>query len=755
MKTAEFKTLMKSGDFLARYLNDTRGLHIIPGRDTQISCPNGAAHAHGDANKSARYYSENGSEHIHCHGCGGRWDLFDLVQFDEGGDFMAAANSLSRRFGIDLDRVEKVQHSPSAPVVSGDVAEYLKRCAADYGKSGYLRGRGISDGTAKRFGIGYDDAKKVVVFPCGAGYALRVAADGDHDRRYLFAKGVKTAPFNAEALWNERGAAVFVVEGQIDALSIIEAGGEAVGLGGISHGKALLDAIRSRHERVSVPVVVAFDNDDDAKTAETVRKSAERLRADLRAIGVFVADGHPVAPEFKDPNEELQQNPLQLREDVARISRSAIEAMRAAESAAANPKSVFGSEVDGILLRRFSDIPETIPEDEDENALIKNFALAKGEGWIVGGEPGVGKSTFIQQFAMFAAAGKSFFGYEFTRPLLVFYLQTELQARKLKQADDSFVSGFKRFFGWTDDEIRMANNGVVFDDRMIGNVCDDLESYLLRVFEIYRFDLLIIDPLLTFADGDLSLQKDAKNFFYVSVNRICGGRHYSCKDGTSVKFGVIVLAHMGKAQKDKNGNIVNRGQYATAGSYVLNAWARHQINLVRSKGDIYALEAVKNPECSSWRGTDGSYTDTIYLKRAGRGERYWTRATADEIAAAGGSFNKSAAADMDLLSKCKDFAEKIRSLEVPLSEARATARANYGRTVGEDVYTEISSRCRMYGLKIIQDGRRRLLVRDDRNKSDGTSAQDLPGMAQHSTVAQQVDSSEEFDLCGPSDDVAI
>lgn len=736
-----FKTLVKSGEYLARYLEETGRGPIQRGREVQISCPDGAQHAHGDKNKSARYYP-GPDEHIHCHGCGGNWDLFALVQRDEGCDFMSAVQSVARRFGLAAPACRSgTQGSASAPAPGAvsDVSRYVQECAAaGAGSVEYMRARGISEATARRFGIGFDRAEGRVVFPCGTGYyTSRAVDDSAPGLRYKFPKGIKPEPFNASALWESAGAPVFVVEGAIDALSIVEAGGVALALCGVTHWRALVDVIKSDGRAVPVPVIVAFDNETDPRTASNVAAQASKAREALRDCGVWVFEPSAWIPGYHDPNDALTRAAAVLRAEVARVAESAAQAFAHFKSADGSAGAdIWGRDVGGVCLRRFADIPSTVPEDEDPDSLIRNFGLAKGEGWIVGGEPGVGKSSLIQQMAICAAAGKPFFGFEFARPLKVFYLQTELQSRKLKGADNSFSYAMRALFNWGEDDISRAREGVVYDEYMIGNVCQDITAYLLKVYSLYPFDLLIVDPLLTFAPGDLSLQPEAREFLYVQMNKLCGGRVYKTANGSPVKFGVVILAHMGKQSKDKNGNVINRGQYSTAGSYVINAWARFQLNLTRDKGGLYLLEAVKNPEVAQWRDGSGAWTDKLYIKRAGRGERYWTAATQQEIVEASANV---APVPADILADVRTLAARLNEgPALPATEVRKIARELLrGRKGGsadgdhwsDKVFDMIRKNPAAFGVAYEKDGRRELYGGRKRPAAGGRlMADDLPGI---------------------------
>ena len=99
----------------------------------------------------------------------------------------------------------------------------------------------------------------------------------EQEARYTKVKVGKTRLFNAEAL-DTAEKPVFIVEGEIDAMSIVEAGGEAVGLGSASNVRLLLE--RLAEKKPAQPLILALDND------ERGRKASCELEDGLRAASL-------------------------------------------------------------------------------------------------------------------------------------------------------------------------------------------------------------------------------------------------------------------------------------------------------------------------------------------------------------------------------------------------------------------------------------------------------------------------------------
>ena len=86
----------------------------------------------------------------------------------------------------------------------------------------YPQRRGLSEEVIERFKLGYGSQTKRLIIPITAGYYKARATD-ESEPKYLIPKGAKTDLYNKSAL--REAKPVFIVEGEIDALSIIEAGG--------------------------------------------------------------------------------------------------------------------------------------------------------------------------------------------------------------------------------------------------------------------------------------------------------------------------------------------------------------------------------------------------------------------------------------------------------------------------------------------------------------------------------------------------
>jgi len=147
------------------------------------------------------------------------------------------------------------------------MAKYFEKCAERLGDTDYPQTRSLNIDVLRRFNVGYDPYFKygtgskmwqTLVVPTGndSFVARNVAADASPADRYRKFGTVQV--FNRNALYTS-DKPIFVVEGEIDALSIMSVGGEAVALGSVGNIDRFVDMV---HNRQPVqPLILALDND--------------------------------------------------------------------------------------------------------------------------------------------------------------------------------------------------------------------------------------------------------------------------------------------------------------------------------------------------------------------------------------------------------------------------------------------------------------------------------------------------------------
>lgn len=281
---------------------------------------------------------------------------------------------------------ERPQSAPERPQSSAskeplpDNTEYYARCAAmlqnDTRAQGYLQSRGIGMNTASKCNLGYDSAKDRLIIPVNASYYVARAISPDAAKRYDNPQGVPVELFNLDAF--NTGRPVFVVEGAMDALSIIEAGCEAIALNGTSNWKKLVEYITTKS--IKGDIIISVDND------EAGEKMGKALMRALQEKEISFTSAN-IAPQHKDANEALMAEREQF-----------IEIVREKERSVYKPDNV----ADYIAKRMAPDIQKFRADAERKTGFATLDKVAGGiyTGlYTIGGISSVGKTTFVAQIA--------------------------------------------------------------------------------------------------------------------------------------------------------------------------------------------------------------------------------------------------------------------------------------------------------------------------------------------------------------------
>lgn len=377
-----------------------------------------------------------------CFKCGFKGDIIDLYRQEHGATFPEAVNALCERFNITVDEYTthcaKSHTAPAgAPTQGGamvqevkevqeDYSAYFKECRdrlTDPAALAYLAFRGISPATAARFGLGYDPAwrspqavrngknpptsPRLIIPTSSSSYLARdVRKDlTEQERKFSKMKEGKVQLFNTEAL---QGAGendpVFVVEGEIDALSIIEAGGAAIAIGSTSNVNMLLSYIGDH--KTGAMLLLCFDNDKRQETAENTRRKQAELAEGLQRLEIAHISVD-VCGKYKDPNEALTSD----REGFTKAVQAAMQRASAKpDNVTAYINSLMAGEIENFKqgASRKTGFPNL---DEKAGGIYPGL-------YVLGAVSSLGKTTFIHQMAdQMAVAGEHilFFSMEQSR----------------------------------------------------------------------------------------------------------------------------------------------------------------------------------------------------------------------------------------------------------------------------------------------------------------------------------------------------
>ena len=337
----------------------------------------------------------------------------------------------------------------------------------------YLHGRGITDESIERFNLGYcADWKhskapgsvrptKRIIIPRTAGtYTARRIDEPANEAEAAYKKqvqGTQKDLFSLEAL--EGAGAVFVCEGELDAISLYQAGaGAVVGIGTTTNAGAFVDEARKHPGAV---YVLALDNDPDKEDGSNPGKDAQRKLAEsMRAVGLEIMNADPsqVYGDAKDGNEAYTKDPEHLKKVIAYLQGKALETKaRLDEEREAELKKRTGEGMLDAFLATVTDTTartfEAIPTG------IKDIDRALGGGFIrktlvtLGAPPAMGKTALAQWiFENIAAAGHDvlYINLEMSREQLLARSISRL-AWKYEKKDFTALDVL-RGYAWTEEQ---------------------------------------------------------------------------------------------------------------------------------------------------------------------------------------------------------------------------------------------------------------------------------------------------------------
>lgn len=402
---------------------------------------------------------------VHCFSCGARYDIFDLIGIDYGlTDHKEIFDKGYELYGVQVDNTPRrstpeedfsdmdgqkqaksgqVHSSYTQPTHTQDIhtsapeedrTGYYKACRDRLSQTDYPTLRGLSAETLERHYIGYDPAFKTkdhednyvqwkaLIIPTGRGsYAARNTDPSAHHKDRYRKRGAAQI-FSYKSLYSS-ASPIFITEGEIDAMSIEEAGGAAVGLGSYDNVDILLRLLSDK--RPSQMLVIAFDNEEEEGKRKRAEEAEAKLSAGLRSLSIPYTVYHPYGAA-KDANEALTT-------DREAFSAAIKKAEGMAEQAEEAQRERYLSENAGTYLQDFID---GITASVDTEAIPTGFktldAVLDGglyEGLVtVGGISSLGKTSLIMQVAdNVASAG---------RDVLIFSLEmarAELMAKSISR----------------------------------------------------------------------------------------------------------------------------------------------------------------------------------------------------------------------------------------------------------------------------------------------------------------------------------
>ena len=360
-----------------------------------------------------------------CFSCNAGGDIFDLYGAINGtADHNEQLRGLSELYGVQVASYRSTAQEDFSPEYQNpaknerythnsihtsvytqaeteDYTDFFLQAHKAVEQTDYWKKRGLSKETVDRFKLGYvaewrhPKAPKAptsprLIIPTSTGsYLARDTRDEipAEQKPYSKSKVGSIQLFNKRALQTATKP-IFIVEGELDALSIIEVGGEAVALGTTTKSKALVELLKA--QAPAQALIIALDND------EAGQRASRELTEGLQGLNIPCYSFNPCG-EYKDANEALQRDREALTIAVAEAEHLQDEEEQAKRDAYLKNSTAnyLQSFINGI-----ADSVDTpyIPTGFKKLDSVLDGGLYEGL-YIVGAISSLGKTTIITQIA--------------------------------------------------------------------------------------------------------------------------------------------------------------------------------------------------------------------------------------------------------------------------------------------------------------------------------------------------------------------
>lgn len=340
---------------------------------------------HSDDKPSMGY--DKTSFKAHCFGCQACYDIYDLVglyfKIDNKGEQYKKVQELYG-YGCTTKPTKKVAKPKEPGIVPQvkNIKKYIEECKNNIFMTDYFKKRGLTQETIERCNLGYDSDKKTVVIPYSKQLEYYQSRSVIEKKFYKPPKEIagEEPLYNAQALRLKTRKPIFVVESPICAMSIIQAGGNAVALGGSGENK-LITYIKAKKPLGAI--VLSLDNDDPGQ------QTTSRIILKLKELDVKYTVKN-ISDNYKDPNELLMANPTRFEKNVLTTQEEA--------------KKLTATKFDNQRLEDIYNAKYPPMEWIVDKLIPKGLSL-------LASPPKFGKSYLMLQMTQAVAEGKSFLGF--------------------------------------------------------------------------------------------------------------------------------------------------------------------------------------------------------------------------------------------------------------------------------------------------------------------------------------------------------
>ena len=300
-------TIEELKDFLGEYLK-LKGINT----SSVFRC---FSPTHEDKHPSMSFYKKGNI--CNCFACGEKYNIFSLVGMEynlkgfkeqkekvielyKNREIIQDANTtIYSKKNIEVELNTNPQQKEAKEKRYPKLDYYYLECKKRINETDYLQRRGISKEVQDKYNIGYDPNfkngtwKAIIIPTTHYSFTARNTNVNSEDR---LRKVGKSEVFNYWELEQNKKEAFYIVEGEIDALSIAEAGKKAIALGSVNNINLFINKIKN--DLPENKFYLMLDNDVQGIKAQ------EELYNKMKDLNLNV-ENTKVLGKYKDPNEFL------------------------------------------------------------------------------------------------------------------------------------------------------------------------------------------------------------------------------------------------------------------------------------------------------------------------------------------------------------------------------------------------------------------------------------------------------------------
>ncbi len=266
---------------------------------------------------------------VHCFSCNADYDIFDLIGIDYNITdckkiFEKAYEiyniKLSNNENSFLDKQFKYNNYINNKI-KNNFKEYFKKCNNQISNTNYLEKRGFSLETINKYMLGYEPNYKngneiwqAIIIPTSDNTYVVRNTNLNADKKNRIRKYGPNQIYNIDII-KDSNRPIFVVEGELDALSIIELGFQAISLGSTSNYKKFVQKIKNY--KINKPFIIALDNDEQGHiTSKKLANELEQLNISFYELDIYNG--------YKDANEALISNKNLFKESLIKAENTSL-----------------------------------------------------------------------------------------------------------------------------------------------------------------------------------------------------------------------------------------------------------------------------------------------------------------------------------------------------------------------------------------------------------------------------------------------